>query len=875
MSLGDLDILKQHRQDLLLAEVAAWLHDVGKCADEHIINQASNKPSSYSYSYKTAQSHRLPNTLPPICLLGDTVTVKALIEKGMPGNIGKSSQPWLLRVLGKCHAAAHVEKELDVKDQSTKQPKDDTRLSSAFGVEGNSARHLTSRLLGLPFASMENRSAFVPHVEKTFDSALGDTRRPVNEVTLADWSGAVAALYKSALAGALLGVKPDPDDLRWRLLRVNFDVLDLYAKAVKIGDLLGYQDAVEEACKQVKQLVEEEYPLGNEVYRDTTGIYFTFPNLDLPDALEQDIRRRVEAVEPELPPRIAVTVKGGATAVEQLKGILGKARREARQALEQPFDAHNLSPGWQQQWESVGAGNWEVCPVCRLRPKRESDEVCAHCEERRQPRLKAWRDNPEQTIWLAEIADHNDRVALLVGKFGLDDWLSGELVQTMLVKADSDPAKCVPKNPSPARLRRVWETCQRFWSETVQQEILAKHNYGEGAEDVSLRRWRYRLIPDRRNGWKENFAYNGTIEGKDISLLWRQTSGDFLTISNLQMAGVPKAGQTIRVSLSDTPPRVFATFKVENALPVEGNFACYQPCLTLLASPDHFLAFIPAAEALAIADKIRDEFQKHFGKVQNRLPLFLGLVFFPRKMPLAAVMDTARQMLAAPSRREAWTVKQFANDVLLFGNGIEWRVSTKMGDDQTEDRWYPYFELDGTPAAHHRRRFERDGKTWVHVSDLEKGDKVRVIPSTFDFEFLDAAARRFEIHYDENGRRPRRTRPFYLEDLERFDKLWDEIQHLTQTQFKQILQSIETTRERWFGPDEQGKSAGDDTFKQFVADTLAAAAWPKSRPWKSISQQEELITAGQRGLLVDLAELHLEILKEDLRDEKHKEDPDE
>jgi|GEM_PF-4474402 hypothetical protein len=31
-----LKVLKDNRDALLLAEVAAWLHDMGKCADEHI-----------------------------------------------------------------------------------------------------------------------------------------------------------------------------------------------------------------------------------------------------------------------------------------------------------------------------------------------------------------------------------------------------------------------------------------------------------------------------------------------------------------------------------------------------------------------------------------------------------------------------------------------------------------------------------------------------------------------------------------------------------------------------------------------------------------------------------------------------------------------
>jgi hypothetical protein len=171
-----------------------------------------------------------------------------------------------------------------------------------------------------------------------FAYGLGDTRRPVNEVTLSDWAWIVAALFKPAIAVALLtnqqpGIrqwkswqdKIIDHDLHWRLLRVNFDVLALYAKAIKIADLLGYQNVVDKACETVKQLVEEEYPLGNEIYRDSTGIYFTFPDLNLPADLAQEIRHRVESVEMELAPRIAVTVGDGSTAAaDQLKRHSGQ-----------------------------------------------------------------------------------------------------------------------------------------------------------------------------------------------------------------------------------------------------------------------------------------------------------------------------------------------------------------------------------------------------------------------------------------------------------------------------------------------------------------------------------------------------------------------
>ena len=94
------------------------------------------------------------------------------------------------------------------------------------------------------------------------------------------------------------------------------------------------------------------------------------------------------------------------------------------------------------------------------------------------------------------------------------------------------------------------------------------------------------------------------------------------------------------------------------------------------------------------------------------------------------------------------------------------------------------------------------------------------------------------------------------------------MRQLTRTQLKQILQTIESARERWFGRDEQGKSADDETFRQFVKDTLATASWRKGHLWKDNPHQEKLIEAARRGVLTDLAELRLEILKEGLQEEQ-------
>jgi hypothetical protein len=269
----------------------------------------------------------------------------------------------------------------------------------------------------------------------------------------------------------------------------------------------------------------------------------------------------------------------------------------------------------------------------------------------------------------------------------------------------------------------------------VEQEILARHDYSKG----DVRRYvRWLIIPDQKTGWRENVPYDGTVDGKAISLLWRAEAQHFVTISNLQLSGEIKPGQVIRLDDPDNPRRQF-TFTVQGTMPAPGAMGAYAPYLPLLASPDQFLALVPAADALEIAEKIRAAYVEQFGKVQNRLPLFLGLVFFQRKMPLLAVMDTARRMLAGEFGNGEWRImntpqndgKKVTLSLEQNGQCITLRVPLVMGDGSTEDVWYPYFELVGQPAAHHTHRFERDGAWWVHVKTLRAGETVRVTPSRF------------------------------------------------------------------------------------------------------------------------------------------------
>jgi hypothetical protein len=234
----------------------------------------------------------------------------------------------------------------------------------------------------------------------------------------------------------------------------------------------------------------------------------------------------------------------------------------------------------------------------------------------------------------------------------------------------------------------------------------------------------------------------------------------------------------------------------------------YTPCLRLLASPDQFLALVPAAAALEIAKNIHQEYQKQFGKVQNRLPLFLSLVFFQRKISLTAVMDTARRMLAAPLKDELWTVgKDVTSGQVKFMNDVEWNIPTVMGDGTTPDNWYPYFFFSGTPGCA-QYYFQHNGSWLVHVNDLKQGDEVKVIPSRFTYLFLENTARRFRFDPERDV--------MLLDELPRLMKMWDDLKGsgITDTGLRNVQALLERKGETWGRKSKEFEHLAHTTLKE-------------------------------------------------------------
>jgi hypothetical protein len=448
--------------------------------------------------------------------------------------------------------------------------------------------------------------------------------------------------------------------------------------------------------------------------------------------------------------------------------------------------------------------------------------------------------------------------------------------------------------PSFARISRVWETTKKFWEEmeSISYTTVSTVNTRLKIQGVFLRD----TLSQDTLGVSHTYQIRSGNTSLSVTCIKEQ---EFFTVDNLHriavLLGAPEefqrnydiAAQYVRNRLLQSesvqieeptgygsPNRPLGSLRIEDVTLEESS---YLPAISILTEPRTFMALVPADKALQVAKAIKEKYEKEMGKVRNRLPLTLGVVFAGTRTPLPAILDAGRRTLKQPTEATHWHVKGvdlrlYPEKVLLTlgpGEGGEpsltLDIPTIMGDEETEDVWYPYWclEEEAANASERKRKFKgTDGKYWTHISDLQVGDAVSFMPSRFDFEYLDTAARRFEISYDNGKRRGTQqpgssyhpARPYYLEQLDEFDQLWHILsQGLETTQIRTLIGIIEDKRMEW------SADQNNEVFKQTVRDALNNANW---KSYLKPEQFNQLYRAALSGQLTDVVELYMRILNQ-------------
>lgn len=470
MSANDsLQILRDNRAALITCEAIGWLHMAGKAHSGFVKQQASDATTDATTWDELKWATNVISkfgTLPSVGV--QAITPSDLFEKHRQRSDG------LLGLLQAAHAmASGIEKNTPSDYQ--KQPSAQTWLTTAFGhpvqnllgstppaILASGAWTNTETLLGTLIDGLAARvkdptnltewttwrdCAIGPSgwLREAFTTTLAETRVPNNDVTLWDQSFIAAALFKAAAAGAVLtgssfewgnGSKANT---RWRVLTVGIGAEHYESRAVRIGDWTGTRDAISVFFDEVSEFVEVDLAVGACVYRDERTLSFTFPGQRLDskgsvdDAMAETLNASIETEVDKLAKSHAFETPPLVRLSPSTRSFIAMSREltEVRSVLEVPVH---------RPWSiaSDGSQGKHVCPVTLVRAGDPShnggdrkQDVSKSAYGRRTGRRAAWEKNGGDTIWISEVADENDRVALLTFSVGLESWLDGTHVDSL------------------------------------------------------------------------------------------------------------------------------------------------------------------------------------------------------------------------------------------------------------------------------------------------------------------------------------------------------------------------------------------------------------------------------------------------------------
>lgn len=523
----NLQTLRDHRPLLLACEAIGWLHMTGKAHPDFLRHQGGAGVDYDDRDWLNSVSPPFPWDDKLGWLLGQRTPWHARLSSHWPATLTefnskhRERDPGILGLLQAAHGmASGIEKNLPgATSEYLNQDVTHMWLVSPFGhpirnlladppplLQPDGWRQLLQKIEKLleDLRALGNPDA--PHtpndlhgwwlwreqaigregwLRQAFLSALAETRLPNNDVTLWDQSYVAAALFKSAVAGAVLtgqGFEWDKDlkqQTRWRVLTVGLGTRHYEARAVKIGDWVGAQRVIEDFFEQVRKLIEVDLALGSLVYRDDETLAFTFPGKRddgkgsfgdgqaecLCAAIQQEIDKLAQDAELETPPlcKLSTSTRSFVPMVAELR----KRRDELAVPIARGWKISNQTP------QPVGTPH--VCPVCLVRfnepaKNANSDNArkshpCRVCRERRRGRLDAWLAGEGDTIWISEVADANDRVALLSLSLDLEPWLEGEHVDSLRAQSIAEWRRFNPvlKNSSnPIDAGAPFESLRRY-----------------------------------------------------------------------------------------------------------------------------------------------------------------------------------------------------------------------------------------------------------------------------------------------------------------------------------------------------------------------------------------------------------------------------
>jgi len=413
------------------------------------------------------------------------------------------------------------------------------------------------------------------------------------------------------------------------------------------------------------------------------------------------------------------------------------------------------------------------------------------------------------------------------------------------------------KLPSPGRVYRFWREAEEFFTDLLREfrQIAAR-------SDNPWRVKRLVLVPDNSSGWRDLTLYDGRWQGQQISLVYVQSLGGFVTATNLAGLLRPEEGQNVlqgaQMILEDEDApgrrRDMTVTRVRDLRQPHAHLGVYHPVIPVDLSPLRFRVIVPLEVASECVDRAVAWWRDRFARVWDRLPLRVGAIAFRRMVPYQAIVEATRNVeeaLADPE--EMWRVQEVERRAgvvalrLRRPDGRETiRVVPVALPDGREDVFYPYMAVEDRQVRYPRDFQHPDGQVYRHVADLRLGDGIKVSPARVKALFMDSTAARFDT-----------PPPRYLEAWTYMRDIWALLQRVApgQTALQRLRSELARLEKDWQSPQDGIEASADlwrDTLRALLARHLDVSGAGSDAPTE----------AALHDILQWALDWHMSVLKE-------------
>ena len=696
--------------------------------------------------------------------------------------------------------------------ETGKQVKDSAEMINSFGLHKseyskeileNSWKNVVSNLYKLLTDGnatndvLITRNKVLKNLKNDFLNTLGETRRPTNDVPLQNHAYSTASFFKSAIAEGFLRQdfklwqeqKSGLFDLsklgliRFRLLGIRWNWQQLIKGLLSPVAMISLSEIRREVIEKLQVLFEQKSVIGNLIYKDDNGALFLLPGFY--EGSSDDNKKQAEVLFKEkvltdeflAEINIIISELGTGTAynlywteptlylTDYAEALGLKNNADSKRVLYCQANENALRELWNKRNNS--AKNLQhICPQCGIRPantfefdynqsKVKDQPLCSECtllsnDEARKNRKFIFEEQfgfKPKSLDLSNLVknnDNNSRVAIFSVQVNAEQIANGNALITQLARPFFDIKNKEDTLKAANDLGDYFDKLLKTLPTLDKNDNSVENLLGD----------EYWLKKTDGRGEPLEVAKNFFLrESADLpaQLKLVRHDGDRLALFAMRKHPSPARLQRLWENL----------YELWKEIIVELGEEFKTEIIPLSLDSSGFRFVVAANNSTTVVQRINGKLQQSLNKLKGSLAVHLSCIVTNAKFPFYLALETLNKMENRITKihYQSWKLLNnpkkdndgFINLTWQTSQGeVDWKIDVTTSDKNQDDIWHSYFILNKRDD----KEVETGPNRLVYIKDLKANDEVLIMPSTFDFMALEGTARRHQLYYNENLRRP-------------------------------------------------------------------------------------------------------------------------